>query len=301
MMATIITAMMLAAMRTVMVMKCSYAAGGPRRAPHAPRHAHPTPVGSDAYKLDSAKDRVEEVVEALETAALMPELQLQHCLSVGSLIHRISHLLRNIPGGNRVLYQEVMVRYDTAVIDFARRVARQTMLPLLAQQLAALPACHGGLGYRTWSMTADAAFLAKYAHVSRQFKSLFPLLAPRFPDVLSLGSVSAAALLSPNVACAFRALSRIEASGAVVGVTRSCLHRDQDKPLRHLQHVLASISEEAKNVLVSGATAVLATLTTRLIRATWPSIFLTVVIPRLLPWSQPAQPPLSRTSSSRWS
>jgi hypothetical protein len=144
-----------------------------------------------------------------------------------------------------------MVRYDTVVIDVARRAARQAMLPLLAQQLAALPACHGGFGYRTWSMTADAAFLAKYVLVSRQFKSLFPLLAPRFPDILSLGSVSAAALLSPNAACAFRALSRIEASEAVLSVTCSCFHRDQDKPLRHLQHVHASISEEAAYVPVS--------------------------------------------------
>ena len=53
-------------------------------------------------------------------------------------------------GGDRFLYQEPMVRYDTAVIDVARRVARQTMLPLLAQQLASLPTRLGGLGYRTW-------------------------------------------------------------------------------------------------------------------------------------------------------
>ena len=123
------------------------------------------------------------------------------------------------------------------------------MLPLLAQQLASLPARLGGLGYRTWSMTADAAFLAKYVHVSQQFKSLFPLLAPQFPEVLSLGSVCAAELLSPNAACAFRALSRIEAAEVVVGATRSCLFRDQDKPLRHLQHVLSSISEDAAHVL----------------------------------------------------
>ena len=41
MVATMITAMMLAAMLTVMVMKCSYAAGGPRRAPHALRGPWP--------------------------------------------------------------------------------------------------------------------------------------------------------------------------------------------------------------------------------------------------------------------
>ena len=211
------------------------------------------PIGSDAYKLAFAQARVEEVVVALETAALMPELQLQHCVSAGSLVHRINHLLRNIPGGDRFLYQEPMVRYDTAVIDVARRVARQTMLPLLAQQLASLPTRLGGLGYRTWAMTADAAFLAKYVHVSRQFQSLFPALYSQFPDVLSLGSEAAAKLISPNAACAFRALSRIEASESAVGATRSSLLRDQDRPLRHLQHVLANISEDAAHDLVTEA------------------------------------------------
>ena len=213
------------------------------------------PVGSSAFKLAFALARVKEVVLALETAALMPELQLQHCISAGSLIHRINHLLRNIPGGDRFLYQDIMIRYDTAVIDAARRVARQTMLPLLAQRLASLPARLGGLGYRTWAMTADAAFLAKYVHVSRQFKSLFPALCSQFPDVLSLGSESLAKAISPNVACAFRALSRIEAGESVVGVTRSSLLRDQDRPLRHLQHVLASISEDSAHVLVTEAIA----------------------------------------------
>ena len=122
-----------------------------------------------------------------------------------------------------------MVRYDTAVIDVARRVARQTMLPLLAQQLASLPTRLGGLGYRTWAMTADAAFLAKYVHVSHQFQSLFPALCSQFPDVLSLGSEASAKLISPNEACAFRALSRIEASESAVGATRSSLLRDQDR------------------------------------------------------------------------
>jgi hypothetical protein len=208
------------------------------------------PVGSDAFKLSFARARVHEVVEALDTASFMPELQLQHCLSAGSLVHRINHLLRNIPGGERGLFQDVMVQYDRAVIDAARRLARLPMLPLLAQRLASLPAGHGGLGYRTWAMTADAAFLAKYVHISRQFRTMFPLLASQYPDALGLTSNASAELISPAAACAFRALSRIESSEVVEGFTRSALLRDQDQPLRHLQHVLASISEEAAHELV---------------------------------------------------
>ena len=51
------------------------------------------PVGSDAFKVAFAQARVDEVVEALDTASFMPELQLQHCVSAGSLVHRINHLL----------------------------------------------------------------------------------------------------------------------------------------------------------------------------------------------------------------
>ena len=82
-------------------------------------------------------------------------------------------------------------------------------------------------------------------------KSLFPALCSQFPDVLSLGSEAAAKLISPKAACAFRALSRIEASESAVGATRSSLLRD--RPLRHLQHVVANISEDAAHDLVTEA------------------------------------------------
>jgi hypothetical protein len=203
------------------------------------------PVGSDSFMVAFAKARVEEVIDSLQAASFMPELQLQHCLVSGSLIHRINHLLRNIPGGERLLFQDVMVQYDAAVLAVPRRLARLGEMPPLQHKLSSLPAHHGGLGYRTWVLTADAAFLAKDVHVSRHFKSLFPSFAAQFPDVLSLTSVQAARAISPAAASALGALVRIIFTGTVAGETRAALHRDQDKPLRHLQHVLACISEAA--------------------------------------------------------
>ena len=254
------------------------------------------PIGSDAYKLAFAQARVEEVVVALETAALMPELQLQHCVSAGSLVHRINHLLRNIPGGDRFLYQEPMVRYDTAVIDVARRVARQTMLPLLAQQLASLPTRLGGLGYRTWAMTADAAFLAKYVHVSRQFQSLFPALCSQFPDFLSLGSEASAKLIRPMppvpsvLFLVLRRLSQLWGqrarlySATKIDLCATCSMCLPTSPRTRLMILLLRLLPKA---------------TTPPILATWPCTYPIAVTPPPLPWSQPAQPPHSRTTNSR--
>ena len=119
-------------------------------------------------------------------------------------------------------------------------------------------------------------FWQKYVHVSRQFQSLFPALCSQFPDVLSLGSEAAAKLISPNAACAFRALSRIEASESAVGATRSSLLRDQDRPLRHLQHVRPSISEDAAHELFTEA---ITEATTPPILATRPCTYPIVVTP----------------------
>ena len=76
-------------------------------------------------------------------------------------------------------------------------------------------------------------------------------MCSQFPGVLSLGSEASAKLISPNAACAFRALSRIEASESAVGATRASLRCDNDRPLRHLQHVASSISEDAAHAFVT--------------------------------------------------
>jgi hypothetical protein len=167
-------------------------------------------------------------------------------LTSGSLIHRITHLLRNIHGGERQLFQPAMVKYDAAVLDAPRRLARLTVLPTLQQQLATLSQGNGGLGYRTWAATADAAYLASHTHTAKQFTTLFPALASQFPGVLTLTSGEAAAAASPPAVYALRALVRIESTEVAIGLTRACLQRDQSQPLRHLQHSLATISDDAR-------------------------------------------------------
>ena len=120
------------------------------------------------------------------------------------------------------------------------------------------------------------------------FSRCFRHFVRKFPDVLSLGSEASAKLISSNAACAFRAFSRIEASESAVGTTSSSLLRDQDRPLRHFHHVLASISEDAAHDLVTEA---ITESDEPAHPATWPCTYPIVVNPPLLPWSKPAQSP----------
>ena len=62
--------------------------------------------------------------------------------------------------------------------------------------LASLPGRLGGLGYTTWSQTADAAYLASYVHISHVFPGLFPSLSGAYPSVFSLASAADAAARS---------------------------------------------------------------------------------------------------------
>jgi hypothetical protein len=52
--------------------------------------------------------------------------------------------------------------------------------------------------------TADAVFLASYTHAAKQFTTLFPAMAPQFPDVLTLTSGEIAAAASPLALYALR-------------------------------------------------------------------------------------------------
>ena len=55
------------------------------------------PIGSVQFQAEFARCMVAEICSDLNTINLMPSLQMQNCLAAGSTVHRINHLLRNIP------------------------------------------------------------------------------------------------------------------------------------------------------------------------------------------------------------
>ena len=172
---------------------------------------------------------------------------MQHCLAFGAIQHRINHLLRNIPGGDLGIFGMHRTEYDEAILGVVRSLASCATLPTLSRQIAALPLRHGGLGYRTWSNSADCAFLASYVRTSFVFPDMFPTLAGHYPCVLSLTDAQSAQSFSTRALQAFMALKRL--AGAAPSVYE-ILRDDGAKPLRHLQHAIASASDDAAHLRV---------------------------------------------------
>ena len=73
------------------------------------------PVGSPDYCRSFAENLVQEVIEDLDVISRMSSLQAQHCLTVGSVQHRVNHLWRMIPGGENSIFGDLMHKYDEAL------------------------------------------------------------------------------------------------------------------------------------------------------------------------------------------
>ena len=213
------------------------------------------PVGSPDYCRSFAESLVQEVIEDLDVISRMSSLQAQHCLTVGSVQHRVNHLWRMIPGGENSIFGDLMHKYDEALLSIPRRMTGRALLPDHALGLTGLSLASGGLGYRFWRSNADCAFLASYMHTSYHFPKLFPALSHLFPPILEL--VPAQGMPPPRApssaaALAARALARITAAAPLV--------HDRlvgaASVMNHTQHVLSTIANEAETrrviSLVSG-------------------------------------------------
>ena len=144
------------------------------------------PVGSPEFCLKFSEELVDAVSAELGILGRMPSLQSQHTIATKSSVHRITHLLRTIPGGELDMYGPLAAAYDAAVLAVPARICKNVSLPQTAARIAQQPLGSGGLGYRTWKSIADTAFLAAYVHASIQIPALFPQLGHMFPDVRTL-------------------------------------------------------------------------------------------------------------------
>ena len=62
---------------------------------------------------------MQEVIEDLDVVSRMSSLQAQHCLTVGSVQHRVNHLWRMIPGGENPIFGNLMRKYDEALLSIS--------------------------------------------------------------------------------------------------------------------------------------------------------------------------------------
>ena len=207
------------------------------------------PVGSQTFYESFSTDTTDSIIADFEILSRMPTLQGQHVVATKALCHKINHLLRNIPGGERE-YENTAARYDEVILQVPTRASGSIVLPELSKQIAQQPWSLGGMGYRTWRKYADGAYLSAYVHNSMMFPTLFPELAHMFPDVRSLRARSTIAQpTAPSRASyyASRALARLvhKAPGVLEAVEPSSgLHP------RQLQHAIALLTDAADDLRI---------------------------------------------------
>ena len=63
---------------------------------------------------------------------------------------------------------------------------RATTFTVASQQLVFLPLRHGGLGFRSWANTADAAYVSAYAHAASLLPAYYPTLLHTLPPLTAL-------------------------------------------------------------------------------------------------------------------
>ena len=85
---------------------------------------------------------------------------MQYLLTLKSIQHSITHLLRSIDGGSPA-FQQAQTIYDAALLAVVRRLTPLTeSLHPISISLAFTALRCGGLGLRRWADVADAAFVA---------------------------------------------------------------------------------------------------------------------------------------------
>jgi hypothetical protein len=207
------------------------------------------PVGSQNFYESFSSDTTNTIIADFEILARMPTLQGQHIVATKALCHKINHLLRNVPGGERE-YEGTATRYDDVILQVATRASGSLVLPELSKQIAEQPWSLGGMGYRTWHKYADGAYLSAYVHNSMMFPTLFPKLAHMFPDVRNLRTRARMDQpIAPSRASfyASRALARLlhKAPGVLEAVEPSSgLHP------RQLQHTIALLTDAADDLRI---------------------------------------------------
>jgi len=142
------------------------------------------PVGRMAYRAGFCMTKVEELAQDLAVLGRAESLQVQHVILTKSLMHRMTNILRAVPGNAAELLDAGRL-YDTELGKFAQRFVPWAPLAEHSRKIAFLSLAHGGLGLRSWRDHADAAYVASYVQTSKDLPALYPSLADAYPPLLS--------------------------------------------------------------------------------------------------------------------
>ena len=88
------------------------------------------PVGTVEFCQTFATEVLSEITKDFDVLGRMPSLQAQLLVATKSVVHRVNHLLRNIPGGEVSLFGDIAASYDSSVLSVIHRVAGTPTLPI---------------------------------------------------------------------------------------------------------------------------------------------------------------------------
>jgi hypothetical protein len=218
------------------------------------------PVGSKDFWAEFAEGIVSDISRDFNVLGRLSNLQAQHIITCKSTIHRINHLLRNIPGGELDIFGASAIHYDDISLSVVRRICRSPDLPELAQKIARLPTSSGGLGLRSWKNVADAAFLAAYTNAAETIPRLFPeriYFETMLPAPITLFNPSTRALPltqapSNHSFFASRALARLHSRNpGVLGIFRpNTGDLTEVRTSRSLQHKITELVDATDLIIV---------------------------------------------------
>ena len=213
------------------------------------------PIGNISFKRIFSKDIVASVISDMDMIGRMPSFQSQHLITTKSVVHKIVHLLRCIPGGEIDMFGDIGAEFDLAILSVLKRITRNTDITGLPRSIAQLPMSEGGLGYRLWTTVADAAFVSSYVNSSEMFPKLFPnrpYLSAMVPDLRR--ACDSEDTLSEYSSFAVRAFKRLAAASEhhhklLIDV----IAPEEKRTIRGLQHAISTVCDRSRAMEVRRA------------------------------------------------
>ena len=148
-----------------------------------------SPLGSEEYCKAHAEKRMQIEQEFLNWIPKLPTVQIAWLLLYFCAAQRANHLIRLLPPS---LSHEYAVQHDRAILQCLETLLQAGPLPDKAKRIAILRCINGGLGLRSATRTAQAAFWAAWADALPMLHSRVPQHAYKWSEALEFAQANVA-------------------------------------------------------------------------------------------------------------
>ena len=149
------------------------------------------PIGSDQYVADKMSERIAKGRELWDALPTIPDLQCAWQLLLQSANPRANHAMRTLPPSISRVYREA---HDEGIWSTAKQLMGISHAADTVQQLASPPTRMGGLGLRSATRCAGAAFWASWADA-------LPMIKDRTPQIVNVVVTTLSSVVPPTTGC----------------------------------------------------------------------------------------------------